>query len=85
MMVNAELIQGIINNAVLLPQSAIIRTAKSESTVYVVDANSKVQVRPVTVQGTYQGQWIVTSGTPNKASKWLWWVLPKLNLTKLLK
>ena len=62
MMVNAELIQGIINNAVLLPQSAIIRTAKSESTVYVVDANSKVQVRPVTVQGTYQGQWIVTSG-----------------------
>lgn len=62
MMVNAELIQGIINNAVLLPQSAIIRTAKGESTVYVVDANSKVQVRPVTVQGTYQGQWIVTSG-----------------------
>ena len=62
MMVNAQLIQGIINNAVLLPQSAIIRTAKGESTVYVVDANSKVQVRPVTVQGTYQGQWIVTSG-----------------------
>ena len=62
MMVNAQLIQGIINNAVLLPQSAINRTAKGESTVYVVDANNKIQVRPVTVQGTHQGQWIVTSG-----------------------
>ena len=62
MMVNAQLIQGIINNAVLLPQSAINRTAKGESTVYVVDANNKIQVRPVTVQGTHQGRWIVTSG-----------------------
>lgn len=62
MMVNAQLIQGIVNDAVLLPQSAINRTAKGESTVYVVDANNKIQVRPVTVQGTHQGQWIVTSG-----------------------
>lgn len=62
MMVNAQLIQGIVNNAVLLPQSAINRTAKGESTVYVVDANNKIQVRPVTIQGTHQGQWIVTSG-----------------------
>lgn len=35
---------------------------RAESAVYLVDANGKVQVRPVTVQGTYQGQWIVTSG-----------------------
>lgn len=62
MMVNAELIQGVVPNAVLLPQSAITRTAKGDTTVYIVDANSKVQVRPVTVQGTYQGQWIVTGG-----------------------
>lgn len=62
MMVTAQLIQGVVNNAVLLPQSAITRTPKGETTVYIVDANNKTQVRPVTVQGTHQGQWIVTSG-----------------------
>lgn len=62
MMVNAQLVQGVVENAVLLPQSAINRTAKGETTVYVVNGNNKVQVRPVAVQGTHQGQWIVTSG-----------------------
>lgn len=62
MFVNAQIIQGVINNGVLLPQSAINRTAKGETTVNVVGADNKIQVRPVTVQGTYQGQWIVTSG-----------------------
>lgn len=62
MMVNAELIQGVVNNAVLLPQSAINRTPTGETTVYVVDVNSKIQARPVKVQGTYDGKWIVTDG-----------------------
>lgn len=62
MYVNAELIQGMVNNAVLLPQSAVNRTPKGDVTVYVVDANNKVQVRPVTVAGTYQGKWIITGG-----------------------
>lgn len=62
MLVNARIIQGVINNAVLLPQSAIVRTAKGDTTVNIVDANSQIQVRPVTVEGTYNGQWIVTSG-----------------------
>lgn len=62
MMVGAELIQGVVNNAMLLPQSAINRTPTGETTVYVVDINSKIQVRPVKVQGTYEGKWIVTDG-----------------------
>lgn len=62
MLVNAKIVQGVINNAVLLPQSAINRTAKGETTVNVVDSQDKIQVRPVTTQGTYQGQWVVTSG-----------------------
>lgn len=62
MFVNAQLIQGVINNGVLLPQSAINRTAKGDTTVNIVDANNKIVVRPVKVQGTYRGQWIVTSG-----------------------
>lgn len=62
MLVNAQIIQGVINSAVLLPQSAINRTAKGETTVNIVDANSKIQVRPVTINGTYQGKWIITNG-----------------------
>lgn len=62
MFVNAQLIQGVIPNAVLLPQSAINRTAKGETTVYIVGADNKIQVRPVKVNGTHQGQWIVTEG-----------------------
>lgn len=62
MMVNAELIQGVINQGMLLPQSAINRTAKGETTVYIVDNEKKIQVRPVTLNGTYHGQWIVTGG-----------------------
>ncbi|WP_410472570.1 efflux RND transporter periplasmic adaptor subunit [Faucicola mancuniensis] len=62
MMVRAEVIQGVVNNAVLLPQSAINRTAKGDTTVYIVDANKKIQVRPVKTSGTYEGQWVVTDG-----------------------
>lgn len=62
MFVNAEVLQGEVPNAVLLPQSAIIRTPKGETTVYIVGADNKIQVRPVKVNGTHQGQWIVTEG-----------------------
>lgn len=62
MYVKARLVQGLINNAVLLPQSALTRTPKGETQVYIVDNNNKIQVRPVKVQGTYNGNWIVTDG-----------------------
>ena len=62
MYVKARLIQGLINNAVLLPQSALIRTPKGDTQVYLVDQNNKIQVRDVTVNGTYNGNWVVTDG-----------------------
>jgi membrane fusion protein (multidrug efflux system) len=62
MYVTARLTQSLISNAVLLPQSAITRTPKGETQVYIVDANNKIQVRPVTVNGTYNGNWIITDG-----------------------
>ena len=61
MFVTAKLTQGIISNAVLLPQSAMIRTPQGDTQVYVVE-NGKIAVRPVTVEGTYQGDWVVTDG-----------------------
>lgn len=62
MLVNAQIIQGVINNVVLLPQSAINRSAKGETSVYIVDAKNKIQTRSVKVDGTYQGNWIITNG-----------------------
>lgn len=65
MYVNANLAQAVVNNAMLLPQSAIIRTPKGESQVYVVNKENKIEVRPVKISGTFQGQWVVTEGLNN--------------------
>ena len=62
MYVSARLTQSVITNAALIPQSAVTRTPKGETQVYIVDANNKIQVRPVTINGTYEGKWVVTDG-----------------------
>lgn len=65
MYVSARLTQSVINNATLVPQSAVTRSTKSETQVYIVDKNNKIQVRPVTINGTYDGNWVVTDGLKN--------------------
>ena len=65
MYVSARLTQSVITNAALVPQSAVMRSAKSETQVYIVDANNKIQVRQVTINGTYNGNWVVTDGLAN--------------------
>lgn len=65
MYVNALLEQNVVNNAALLPQTAIIRTPDGKPTVALVDKTGKVQLRPVTLGGTHQGQWVVTEGLQN--------------------
>lgn len=62
MYVSARLTQSVITNAVLVPQSAVTRSTKNETQVYIVDENNKIKVRPVTINGTYEGKWIVTDG-----------------------
>lgn len=62
MLVNTEILQGVVNNAVLLPATAVSRTPAGGATVNIVDANNKIQVRPVTTSGNYQGQWVITGG-----------------------
>ena len=65
MYVSARLTQSVINNAALVPQSAVMRSTKSETQVYIVDKDNKIQVRPVTINGTYNGNWVVTDGLKN--------------------
>lgn len=65
MYVSARLTQSVISNAALVPQSAVMRSTKSETQVYIVDKDNKIQVRPVTINGTYNGNWVVTDGLQN--------------------
>lgn len=47
--------------AILVPQRAII-TTQSVQSVLVVDADNKVQPRPIKTSDRYEDQWIITSG-----------------------
>lgn len=62
MYVNARLAQSVVGDATLLPQSAIIRTPKGETQVYVVNAQKAIEARTVTTAGTFNGQWVITDG-----------------------
>lgn len=62
MYVTARMAQTVLDNVVLLPQSAIIRKPTGDTQVYVVDAHNKIQVRDVSIDGTYEGKWIITDG-----------------------
>lgn len=62
MYVNANLAQVAVNNAMLLPQSAVSYTPKGEPQVYVVNQDKKIEVRSVKTAGTFNGQWVINEG-----------------------
>lgn len=62
MYVNANLAQSIMHNAVLLPQSSVIRTPKGDTQVYVVNKDKKIEARLVKTAGTFNGQWVISEG-----------------------
>jgi len=49
-------------NALLVPQRAATRSSDGSLSVWVVDQNNQVSVRPITAQEAYQDQWVVTKG-----------------------
>lgn len=62
MYVNARLSQSVAPHAVLLPQSAIIRTPQGDTQVYIVNKDKKIETRKVKTEGTVDGRWLVTEG-----------------------
>lgn len=62
MYVRAILKEGIDDQAILLPQRALVRDAKGNATAYVVNAESKVEVRPLKVGRTQGSNWVVLDG-----------------------
>ncbi|NHB58929.1 efflux RND transporter periplasmic adaptor subunit [Acinetobacter shaoyimingii] len=62
MFTNAEIVQGVIPNAFLIPQVAITRTPTGQATLMIVNAKGAVEVRPVETAGVKDTNWIVTKG-----------------------
>ncbi|KAF1011275.1 MAG: Multidrug resistance protein MexA [Acinetobacter bereziniae] len=62
MFANAQIVQGVIPNAYLVPQAAITRTPTGQAIAMLVNAKGVVESRPVTTVGVQGKDWIVTQG-----------------------
>ncbi|MFC3181603.1 efflux RND transporter periplasmic adaptor subunit [Cypionkella sinensis] len=63
--VEVELPQATEKNAILVPQSAVMRDTTGGANVWIVEGGAeggKVAVRPVTIMGASGSNWVVTSG-----------------------
>lgn len=62
MYVRAVLDEGVVADAVLVPQQGITRDPKGNATALVVTAKDTVELRPVTVSRTIGDQWLADAG-----------------------
>ncbi|WP_115718207.1 efflux RND transporter periplasmic adaptor subunit [Gallaecimonas mangrovi] len=62
MYARANVVTGVDENAVLVPQSAVMRDPKGNAYVYIVDSSNKVEKRTVTTGNVVDNKWQVTSG-----------------------
>ncbi|QID18817.1 efflux RND transporter periplasmic adaptor subunit [Nitrogeniibacter mangrovi] len=62
MFVRARLQQGEAVDAFLVPHEAVVRDARGQPQVMIVDADSKVAVRPITAERSVGDAWVVTDG-----------------------
>lgn len=62
MFANAQIVQGVLPNAILIPQAAITRTPTGQAIAMIVNAKGAVESRPVETSGIQGKDWIVTNG-----------------------
>lgn len=62
MYVRAQLTQGVMGNAVLVPHAALSRDPRGNALVMVVDAEGKVEARPVKAAQSQGDKWVVSEG-----------------------
>ncbi len=62
MFVRAFVEEGRIDNAILVPQQCVARTAKGEATAMVVGAGDKVEPRILTIERAVGSAWLVSAG-----------------------
>ena len=62
MYAKVQLAQGKRDNSILLPQKAVMYDHQSKPFVYVVDAEQKIEMRPITIDRAFDDHWLVTEG-----------------------
>lgn len=62
MYVRAILIEGLDEQAILLPQRALVRDARGNPTAMVITSDNKVEIRKLKVSRTHKDAWVVTEG-----------------------
>lgn len=60
--VKARVAQSTLDNAIVVPQQAVVRGTGGSTTVWVLDAENIVNPRPVKVSSAIGDTWLVTSG-----------------------
>ncbi len=62
MFVRAEVIEGVRDDAILVPQQTVTRNPQGEGVVYVVDAANQVEERIVKTDRAIGDKWLIASG-----------------------
>ncbi len=62
MYVRAQLNEGLDEEAILVPQKAVMRDAKGQATAYVVTEQNTVELRNLKTGRTHDASWVVTEG-----------------------
>jgi membrane fusion protein (multidrug efflux system) len=62
MFVRARIEEGVVDNAVLVPQVGVTHDPQGRATALVVGPDNKVALRTLQVQGTRGDQWLVQGG-----------------------
>jgi membrane fusion protein (multidrug efflux system) len=62
MFVRAVVKEGVNTNAIEIPQQTVSRDPKGNPFVYVIGAESKAEIRPLTLDRAMGDQWLVASG-----------------------
>lgn len=62
MFVRAILEDGVIENAILVPQQGVTRTPRGQAQVMVVNKDNQVEARQVTASQAIGNQWLITEG-----------------------
>ena len=62
MFANAQIVQGVIPNAILVPQIAVTRTPTGQAMAMIVNDKGVVEPRQITTVGIQGQDWIVTEG-----------------------
>ncbi len=62
MYVRAIVQEGIVENAILIPQEAVLRDFKGNPAVFIIDNQGKVEQRPIILDRAIGNRWLISQG-----------------------